>query len=275
MSSSTLCNNNGARNILRSTDLRTSAAFFVAQLSLKSARNRQRSHFLSYWRCPPTVTRSLSEHRITDLSQKRRVCFFCTSTMSSKTISWWDQLSTAILESNSDKGYSYAQLSTIRGPKSGRLSGRPAVRTVNIRSVKDRRLYFVTDLRSGKADDIAAGPTRFAELAWFFPKCNKQFRLSGSLFLRSGDELARNVWADLHEGQRRWWAWPAPAEKRAPQSAFDAPVPEDPPAHFCVGELLSDHVDVVDLSVMPYMREMHNLTEEGGKNDWKTELVNP
>lgn len=199
--------------------------------------------------------------------------------MTAVPLPWWSQLDDAIATSKHLDGYSRTQLSTIRGPLSGRLCGRPAVRTVNIRLFSDRKLYFVSDLRSGKADDVKDGPSGFCELVWYFPECKKQFRISGRLVLRQGDELTRDTWRSMSYHERKWWTWPTPAERRAERTAFLKPASEEPPGHFCVGLIEADHVDVLDLAQAPFMRELHNREQTAESKDklpdWASEIVNP
>lgn len=180
---------------------------------------------------------------------------------------WWAQLASAMQASAADRSHRYAQLATVTAASHGRRAGRPAVRTVNIREFADRRVSFVTDTRSAKARDVRehAG----VELAWYFPEVKMQFRLSGALSLRCGEE-ASEEWERMHDGQRAWWGWPCPAESRAAEEEFGE-VPQSVPAHFAVAVLQPDYVDVLDLKVVPYMREVH----ECKAGEWTIEAVNP
>lgn len=180
---------------------------------------------------------------------------------------WWEQLSAARASCGDDRASTFAQLATVRASAQGRLRGRPAVRTIAVRSFAENKVRFVTDLRSGKAHD--AREHTAAELAWYFAATRIQFRMSGTLALCTGDAAA-DMWATLHDGQRVWWGWPTPGEDRAPQDQFGE-LPHEMPPHFAVGVLEPDFVDVLDLSVVPYRREIHECCDRV----WTARAVNP
>lgn len=198
--------------------------------------------------------------------------------MTASIVPWGKQLDTAIIAAQDRPGHRLAQLATIRGPGNSQIEGRPSCRTVNIRRCENRKLYFVSDTRSGKANDVINGTSSFAELCWYFPEVKKQFRLNGKVALHQNDMLTQVVWAQLSSFERRWWSWPNPGEPRGELSEFDVPVPEGAPAHFCICELDPDYVDVVDLMAAPFMREAHQrestVTDEESKL-WKVQMLNP
>lgn len=182
------------------------------------------------------------------------------------------------LTSSPIPGTVLGQLATIRASSSP-LSGRPACRTVNIRKFDNNFLYFISDLRSGKAADIVSAEAPFAEICCYFPEQRLQFRLSGKLTLLSRCYESNQVWNSLADRERVWWAWPTPVEPRSSDEQFDVSPPSEPPSHFCVCKLQPDHVDLLDLSTMPFLRYLYHSShsdEEGPiKMQWTVESVNP
>lgn len=174
-------------------------------------------------------------------------------------VPWQKQLEDALEGAKDRAGHRLATLATTRGPESGRLEGRPACRTVNVRKIIDERFYFATDTRSGKADDVENGSSETAELCWWFPECQKQFRLCGTLRLRVGDEMANEMWAAMPPPDRCWWLWPVPGKLLGARMLFTDRPREDVPYNFCVAELEPDYVDVLNLSEVPFQREFYDL----------------
>ncbi len=175
--------------------------------------------------------------------------------------------------SNERVGATWAQLATVRCDSSGPLSGRPANRTINVRSADATGVWFVSDLRSGKADDIFNGGNQYGELCWYFPERKMQFRLSGTLQV---DEGARSdLWRELSAEQRAWWALPAPgsAVDGVMQKECQNVLEGEMPAHFCVIQLEVDFVDLLDQKPRPMRREMHS--KDGASEDWSVQLVYP
>jgi len=150
----------------------------------------------------------------------------------------------------------YVQLATVT--KVNGASGRvePACRTVVFRGHLDRflpgnqrddeegsgafapstpsphALVFVTDARSGKAADAAAGAGSpegecVAEVCWYFPGSREQFRLRGTFAVwREGEKgdktdpmgwARRAAWAALSPGAREQFWWPDPGFPRGGQ----------------------------------------------------------
>lgn len=207
-------------------------------------------------------------------------------------IPWQAQLHAAwrSAEPNSSTTSFIAQLSTIRGPSNGRYAGRPAVRTVNIRRITSSSLFFITDTRSGKCHDIDHASSPHAELCCYFPQPSLQFRISGVLaFLPHSHPESQQFWASLYQTQREWWTWPRPGADRAPIDQFEQIEPSGTaPDNFCVGKLDADFVDVLDLSTVPFMREIHELSTSAPKvcdgptvkreqenGGWQARRVNP
>lgn len=181
---------------------------------------------------------------------------------------WAAQLHTAL---QSLGGNSLAQLATVRSPN-GLLPGRPACRTVNVRSFKEQKLYFLSDLRSGKANDIINGNPH-GELCLFFPQLQHQFRVSGTVSFVSKCEQSNAVWDSLSDRERIWWTWPTPGGDWAGNKEFKTVPPQEAPDHFCVCELSPDYVEVLDLSKMPFVRECSILDSESTK--WLAKRINP
>lgn len=167
-----------------------------------------------------------------------------------------------------------AQLATIRGPAAGDYEGRPACRNIQIRGFKNDKLYFVTDARSGKVDDVNQNPK--VEICWFDSQNKWQFRVGGTGVVQASCERSDTVWEGLSEGERLWWAWPTPGKLWEGSAAFDVVPQEKPPDHFCVFEIVPERVEVLDLSVVPFHREVHRVGDEKiGNTEWIVERINP
>lgn len=192
---------------------------------------------------------------------------------------WDDLLSSAISQSKHIPTHTFAQLATIRSSKSGSIAGRPSCRTINIRAFRDTKCYFSSDTRSRKADDVTEGPSSYAELCWYFPTTSQQFRLSGRVNVLSSCEASAQAWDKHTERERVWWGWPEPANNRAPDDVLHVAPPTEEPPNFCVCELVPDHVDLIDLSVVPFLRELHDLQKppQTAESDpqWIIKKVNP
>ena len=82
------------------------------------------------------------------------------------------------------------------------------MRTVVLRRVdiETRKLYFHTDIRSAKIDQIRAT----GQLSWlaYDPSRRSQLRLSGPTILHHGDELARLHWEKTQHYSRRCYLLP-------------------------------------------------------------------
>lgn len=183
---------------------------------------------------------------------------------SSTTSPWWEQLDSAVAATNYRL---LAQLGTTRGPSSDRLEGRPACRTVHILRVSDRQLYFGSDTRSDKVDDVKHGNSGFAELCWYFADVDVQFRFSGVLFVHSGDSVCNEIWGELSSEQRKLWSNPCPGavSKGDVESAASQAQPE----YFCVCRLSPDYVDLSYFGKEPFKREIHELATKE-ENRWET-----
>jgi len=192
---------------------------------------------------------------------------------------WFTKLEVCLAESSGRISSTWAQLSTIRAPATVKselidLSGRPANRTINIRSTTESALRFVSDTRSGKALDVTLGTSKtseFGELCWFFPECFTQFRISGKIHILKRGILREDTWKELNDSQKEWWAYPPPGSARTEDTDGVRHDTTTIPAHFCVCEIQPDYVEVFDQRPAPMLREQYHLV---GK-EWKSKLVYP
>jgi hypothetical protein len=116
-----------------------------------------------------------------------------------------------------------------------RPDGRPAVRTVVFRGFLEgsEALQFTTDTRSEKCAHIEAG-NGAAELAWYFPETQEQYRVQGTLRLITGAyseepsrpeaeralaRARRIMWAKMSPSARMSWLWPTPRSTRTTAAA--------------------------------------------------------
>lgn len=190
------------------------------------------------------------------------------------TVPWFTKLEVCLAVSSGRISSTWAQLSTIRGPSNGILSGRPANRTINIRSTTESAFRFVSDTRSGKALDVTEGSSKASEcgeLCWFFPECFTQFRISGKIQIITQGTLREDSWKELNESQKEWWSYPSPGSLRNDSDATEKLDPNIIPDHFCLCEIQPDYVEVFDQRPVPMLREQYHL--EG--KEWKSKLVYP
>ncbi|MCC6336834.1 MAG: pyridoxamine 5'-phosphate oxidase family protein [Myxococcales bacterium] len=151
--------------------------------------------------------------------------------------------------------------------------GTPAIRTVILRGVTGQgALFFVTDLRSQKAEHLAENH-RISVLAWY-AHTREQFRFTGKAEVHNGYATGQwamtraQLWTGLNEADRAAFLGPPPGR------GFVAPhhveLPEAPPAEFCV---VSVEVTEVDwLTVGPPHRRVHFRLMG---NAWVEELLVP
>ncbi len=151
------------------------------------------------------------------------------------------------------------------GPASGKLSGRPANRTVHIRKANISGLTILTDLRSKKVDDVLNGASPFSEVCWWFPELGVQFRISGRMEIFSSGTEREEIWKGLGPVQREWFASPTPGSAREKQKVdIDVSIVHGAmPAHFCICKI---HVDFVDVFCQaPARREQFQKDETTDK----------
>lgn len=103
--------------------------------------------------------------------------------------------------------------------------GCPQVRTVVLRrsDKPSRALEFHTDVRAGKAQEIAANPL----VSWYFfdPERQVQLRVKATAHIHERDAHARRVWDGLSPSSRHiYTVSPAPGtEVETPQSGLPSP----------------------------------------------------
>ncbi|NJN49300.1 MAG: pyridoxamine 5'-phosphate oxidase [Alkalinema sp. RL_2_19] len=192
---------------------------------------------------------------------------------------WRSPLGRALHRNRSLVYARYAQLATVQ------TDGRPANRTIVFRGFVDQAmpqaandLKFITDRRSEKITQLAQNP--WGELCWYFPKTREQFRLAGQLHIidaahldPAAQQLRRTTWHNLSDNARNSFAWPAPKQPRAAQSAFEMTTLNSnaPIANFCLLLLSPTTVDHLELKGEPQNRCLYSL--ESGH--WKQRSVNP
>ncbi len=97
----------------------------------------------------------------------------------------------------------------------GSVSGSMAqIRTIVLRKVEpeERKIYFHTDIRSSKIDDIQAT----SQLSWlaYDPAQRTQIRLCGSTILHHGDAIAQAQWNLTQHHSRRNYLLPEGSGKK-------------------------------------------------------------
>jgi pyridoxamine 5'-phosphate oxidase len=188
---------------------------------------------------------------------------------------WRPSLALALYRNRQAPSSRFVQLATVR------RDGRPANRTVVFRGFfqDTHRLTFVIDRRSAKAEDLTRFP--WAELCWYFPVTQEQFRIAGSTTLVGNDEpdpatleARREAWRELSESSRLSFAWPTPGEPRNAHVPFPTshPDPTLPLTHFCLLVLEPREVDHLEINGAPQNRWDYRCDDVGR---WSAIEVNP
>lgn len=142
-----------------------------------------------------------------------------------------------------------SQLATISGPKSGRLEGRPACRTVIIRKVDESGLlYFGTREDSLKVDDISNGPSKYAELCWYVEASRKQFRISAVASEVQGEALKEEIWGTYAELEKKRFFYTTRVDVEESEP-LDQNLVSAVPDVFRVVKLVPDRVEVLSLGL--------------------------
>ncbi len=174
---------------------------------------------------------------------------------------WFRYLAKACSRSKRHPVARYAQLATVDA------DGAPRCRTVVVRGLVEapRGVWFVTDARSGKAEELAREPR--VELCWYFAGLREQYRLRGRV--EELDEAAReDAWARLSPSSRGTFLWPPPGTPRTdddmfpPETRGTTPVP-----CFRALRLVADAVDFLSLRDAPHERVRWTRDATGEWND--------
>jgi PPOX class probable FMN-dependent enzyme len=162
------------------------------------------------------------------------------------------------------------QLATVRA------DGRPANRSLVFRHFASRgRLVFTSDMRSGKASELADRP--WAEACWYFPDARVQWRLLGRCELSADpadaeiEKLRGKLWAELPPSTRATFLWPAPGGLRSPRKDFRVEATDTPPETFQLLVLDPEQVERLDLREAPHRRQRW----EFGQGGWMPREINP
>lgn len=151
--------------------------------------------------------------------------------------------------------------------------GVPAVRTVILRGVTGQgALFFVTDLRSRKAEHLENNPW-VSLLAWY-PHTREQFRFTGRAAVHDGHAAGpwamtrAQLWPSLNEVDRKGFLGPPPGRSFVPPHHLD--LPEAAPPEFCVVSVQPEEVDWLTLGP-PHKRVRFRLLADA----WVEELLVP
>ncbi|NJL48200.1 MAG: pyridoxamine 5'-phosphate oxidase [Leptolyngbyaceae cyanobacterium SM2_5_2] len=201
---------------------------------------------------------------------------FVASGDNSRNLAPWRSPLARALHRNRSRPYSrYFQLATVQS------NGRPANRTVVFRGfwAEGNGLLFVTDQRSQKVNDLSH--CSWAEACWYFTQTREQFRLAGAVTLICHNQpdpalqqARQQSWESLSEPGRQSFYWPVPGQPRHSGEDFypapGSPAPTPPPT-FCLGWLMPDTVDHLELRGDPQNRTRYEVIE----GQWQAIAVNP
>ena len=218
--------------------------------------------------------------------------------------SWRTLLENSSNRSRKIRGSNYVQLATVDP-----ASNEPRVRSVVFRgflSLPDNHecavqcdemscvMRMITDLRSQKVEQVQQHPTNAAELLWWFPKSNEQYRIQGRLIFVGSGKFQYDQDMDMARARKEQWGNLSDAAR---ESFFGNDVPglpyrldeegkhpappqggrdQDnnkllpPPDNFLLMLLLPKRADYLRLTNM--YRQTDELLEDG---TWKAQRLNP
>ena len=137
-------------------------------------------------------------------------------------------------------------------------SGAPRARAVVCRRVDDEgKLYFVSDARSGKNEQLRGDPR--AEVVFWLPALHTQYRLAGEAHLTAfgqDEPLRRELWRGLSDPSRALFYWPTPGIAVAVDETYPRAVSADvtPPANYEVLKVEPSQVERLNISSFPHKR---------------------
>jgi pyridoxamine 5'-phosphate oxidase len=154
------------------------------------------------------------------------------------------------------------------------LDGSPRARSVICRRIdKDFTLWFTTDARSAKSEQLRAMPA--AEAVCYLPEARQQFRIRGTIELLNEDQAGseREVfWKQLSDESKAMFFWPRPGSaRRRDKSTFPHRVASviSPPSTFELIALRGNEIEHLDLSHTP-----HERLRWRAANGWACEALN-
>jgi hypothetical protein len=213
--------------------------------------------------------------------------------------SWRSLLEVSSSKSRKIRGSNYVQLATV-DPE----TNEPRCRTVVFRGFQKLSsdhgcsnicdgmscvMKIITDSRSQKVQQITHGPTRMAEMVWWFPKTSEQYRIRGELlFVGAGQfekdddkqliSARKEQWGNLSESAREsFFVKATPGMSYSDEPENDIPTGGrdqvghllPPPDHFLLVLLIPKHCDYLRLT------NMYRQIDEYMDGQWKSVRVNP
>lgn len=175
----------------------------------------------------------------------------------------WKKLETAA--STRHEGWHLVTVGTIRNQQ-------PELRTTVLRGADRSKslLWFHTDLRSPKAEDIRQNPR--GSLLFYCPSTNWQLRLSGSFALDSDSPQTSSSWNKTSTSAKRCYQGPF-----SPSSASETPStnlpegsvgPEIGRENFCRVLFQIDSLEWLALSSEGHKRAKWHLKDSGFEGTW-------
>ena len=137
-------------------------------------------------------------------------------------------------------------------------SGAPHARGVICRRIDpDGQLYFASDARSNKNQDVRGEPR--AEVVFWLPAVQTQFRVAGEMrvmALGQDEPLRRELWRELTDETRALFLWPTPGIAVAVDETYPRAVAADvsPPGTFEVLILRPAQAERLNIATFPHRR---------------------
>lgn len=124
--------------------------------------------------------------------------------------------------------------------------GRPQLRTVILRKVEEKSLFFFSDSRTEKVQSLKANPS--VALHFYDHERKLQVRVRGEAVLHQRNELSRSEFDKLSEKQKREYnASPSPGTAiKNPSTPYKSREPQDD-KYFCVVEVKTEQLSLLQL----------------------------
>ena len=184
-----------------------------------------------------------------------------TNTMNTEK-SWYRYFVKAREEEGNIPSANWMQIATVA------QDGTPRIRTVVFRGWNKERIFFFTDTRSNKCEEIYRQP--HVEICYLFLESCYQFRFKG-IANKSQVTFAEKCWNNLSKKKQVLWLWPEPGKNLSKKEAFFMDIKNDlMPENFIVIE-----VDILEVELLQIKESPHKRMLWRAKDNWELKNLNP
>ncbi len=179
-------------------------------------------------------------------------------------IHWYERFQKAIDEERGSRSSRWMQLATVA------QDGKPKVRTVVFRGWHGKNtLYFLSDSRSEKADEISKTPD--VEICSLLVNSLCQFRFRGKAQINQ-NEFAQKCWDSLTPEVKSLWFLPDPGKPLLKSDKGSKSIQNNylMPHNFIVILVDLSLVELLEIKNFPHKRMVWKANQ-----NWKLEYINP